>query len=381
MTEEEKLQKAYFVLGLEPGAPMDKVTRRHKRLIMVWHPDRFPTADGKNDAEEELKQINNAKDDLKAHFEKGHKASGPCACKPSAGSSSQSSSQTGGRSGQGPGPGKRKTTQETNREEAEAQRRSKEREQKAAAEAAEKERQRQAAASAAAPQQTAKEAIDQTKLLEDERLRWKISLCIAAAWIGLSIFGWMGTSLKSWWHDISWKWERDHPSQQQQSTPPPQTNNNYVPPYQVSPYTNNSPSTSPFAPVGPPPTDQQNSPYSTLDSLNKQRNNSTEAPPPSTTTSTSPSLFTPSLSTPSLSTPGLSTPSFKPTTPNIFQSDPSSLRQRANDFLNSGSSSSSNLNIPYTPHVMPTNTPITPSSDVRNSFSRTLDEINKKSGQ
>ncbi|MGH2478945.1 MAG: J domain-containing protein [Ktedonobacteraceae bacterium] len=75
MTEEEKLAKAYFILGLEPGAPLDKITRRHKRLIMVWHPDRFPTEDGKKEAEEELKNINNAKDDLKNHFEKSHKAS------------------------------------------------------------------------------------------------------------------------------------------------------------------------------------------------------------------------------------------------------------------------------------------------------------------
>jgi curved DNA-binding protein CbpA len=49
---EEKLKKAYFVMGLEPGAALDKITRRHKRLIMVWHPDRFPTADGKKEAEE-----------------------------------------------------------------------------------------------------------------------------------------------------------------------------------------------------------------------------------------------------------------------------------------------------------------------------------------
>ncbi|MGI0135400.1 MAG: J domain-containing protein, partial [Candidatus Micrarchaeaceae archaeon] len=83
MTEEEKLAKAYFILSLEPGAPLDKIIKRHKRLIMVWHPDRFPTEDGKKDAEEELKKINNAKDDLKNHFENNHKASGPCACKPS----------------------------------------------------------------------------------------------------------------------------------------------------------------------------------------------------------------------------------------------------------------------------------------------------------
>ena len=228
MTEEGKLQKAYFVLGLQLGDPMDKVIRRHKRLIIVWHPDRFPNEDGKKDAEEELKQINNAKDDLKNHFEKNHKAGGSCACRPAPGASSQQSGR-----GTGPGPGKRKTTQETNREEAEAQRRSRERAAAAAAEAAEKERQKQAAASATAQKQTAQEALDQAKVLADERLRWKVSLCIGAAWIGLSLFGWIGTSVKSWWHDFSWKWDRDHAPQQQ--APPAKTDNNYVPPYLVPP--------------------------------------------------------------------------------------------------------------------------------------------------
>jgi hypothetical protein len=309
MTEEEKLQKAYFVLGLEPGAPLDKITRRHKRLIMVWHPDRFPTEDGKKDAEEELKQINNAKDDLKSHFEKNHKTSGPCACKPSAAGSTQHTYQSGARSGQGPGPGpgKRKTTQETNREEAEAQRRSKERQQKAAEEAAEKERQRQAAAaSATATQQTTQQAAEQTKLLDDERLRWKVSLCIGAAWIALSLFGWIGTSAKAMWHDFSWKWERDHPSHSDSSsggsnigsglsTPP--VTQPYVAPYNQAPSQNSSSST------------QWQDPYA---------NNA--MPPPSQSTTPTPTLP--------------NTPF--PTTP----SDSSTLRQRAQDFLNSGSRSS-----------------------------------------
>ena len=218
MMEEKKLQHAYFVLGLEPGAPLDKITRRHKRLIMVWHPDRFPTDDGKKEAEEELKQINSAKDDLNNHFEKSHKDSGPCVCKPNGGTSSQNSSQSSGRSGQGPGPGRRKTTQETNREEAEAQRRSREREEKAAQEASEKAQQRQSAASSGAAQQTAQQAVDQTKSLEDERLRWKVTLCIGAAWLGLSLFGWIGTGLKAWWHDVSWKWQQDHPSHSDSNT-------------------------------------------------------------------------------------------------------------------------------------------------------------------
>lgn len=352
MTEQEKLQKAYFVLGLEPGAPLDKITRRHKRLIMVWHPDRFPTADGKKDAEEELKQINNAKDDLKNHFEKNHKASGPCDCKPSPGASSPNTEQ-GARTG-GPGPGKRKTTQETNREEEEAQRRSREREARAAQEAAEKERKKQEESRPTPPEQTAAQAAEQAKLLADERLRWKVSLCIGAAWLGLSLFGWAGTSLKSWWHDFSWKWERDH-APQQQPAPQPQTNNNYVPPYQVSPYNNNNanPSTSPFGPVGPPPTEQNNSPYSTLDSLNKEGSSSTQAPP-STTTTTPPSL---------------SSPLFQQSSPSLFQGNQNSLRQNASDFLNSGSSRPSQI------------APLAPSSGVGNTFSQTVEDINKRSGQ
>lgn len=331
MTEEEKLQKAYFVLGLQPGDPMDKVIRRHKRLIMVWHPDRFPNEDGKKDAEEELKQINNAKDDLKNHFEKNHKASGSCACRPTAGASSQQQNSSRS-SGPGPGPGKRKTTQETNREEAEAQRRSREREAAAAAEAAEKERQRQAAASAAAQQQSAQQAVDQAKVLADERLRWKISLGIGAAWLALSVFGWAGTSLKSWWHDFSWKWERDHAPQQQYKAPDTSTNTSpYVPPYEVVPGNSSANNTSPFAPVGPPPSEQTNSSYSTLDNFNKQNSNSTIPP--------ADFKWTPA---PSLSNPGLT-----PSSPNLFQ-NPSTLRERATDFLNKSGTSSNSLMTPQT---------------------------------
>jgi curved DNA-binding protein CbpA len=291
MTEEEKLQRAYFILGLEPGAPLETINTRYKRLILVWHPDRFPSAEGKKDAEEELKKINNAKDDLKKHFENSHKTSGPCACKPSPGGSTQSSNQGTARSGQGPGPGpgKRKTTQETNREEAEAQRRSREREARAAAEAAEKERQRREAANAQAPQQTAQQAVDQAKLLEDERLRWKVTVCLGAAWIGLSLFGWVGMSLKSWWHDVSWKWQNSGSSSSGSSNnTSPQPTQQYIPPYQQAPTQNNSPT-------------QWQDPYA---------NNA--APPPS-------------QSTPA---PILQNNPF-PTTP----SDSSTLRQRAQDFL------------------------------------------------
>ena len=359
MTEEEKLQKAYFVMGLEPGAALDKVTRRHKRLIMVWHPDRFPTADGKKEAEEELKQINNAKDDLKNHFEKEHKASGPCACKPSPGSTSQagqSSSHTG------PGPGRRRTTQETDNEEAEAERRSKAREQQAAAEEAEKKRQKQAAANPEPAPQTAQQVADQAKLLEDERLRWKVSVCLGAAWIALSVFGWAGTSLKSWWHDFSWKWERDHAPQQQ--TPPPQSNNTYVPPYQQSPNTSTTRTTSPFGEAAPPPTDQPESPYSTLDSLNKQSSSNTIAPV--NTSPTAPS--------------SLSSPAFQPSTTTLFPLRNQGLGSRTGGLLSPGHTPSTNNLFRLAPNATPTSTPLAPSSGI-SSFGKTLDEINQKSGQ
>lgn len=243
MTEQEVLRKAYVTFGLEQGSSFEVVKRRYKRLIMVWHPDRFPTAEGKQDAEEELKRINDAKDRLFAHFEKNHKDLGSCACREEAGAAQ--GGQGGGRNtqgtGAGPGPGKRRTTQENDREEAEARRRSEERTRQAAADAAEKDRKaRDAAAAAAAQKQSVEDALTQQKRLQEEGLRWKIAIGLCATWVGLSFYGWAGAGIKDWWHDVTWKWERDHPS-----TPAPNTNqtntdqnsggSTYIPPYERVP--------------------------------------------------------------------------------------------------------------------------------------------------
>lgn len=248
MTEQETLQKAYVTFGLEHGSSFEVVKRRYKRLIMVWHPDRFPTAEGKQDAEEELKRINDAKDKLFAHFEKNHKDSGSCACRdqPGTAQGAQSTNRSSQGSGAGPGPGKRRTTQENDREEAEAKKRNEERARKAAAEAAERDRQaREAASAAAAHKQTVEDALTQQKRLQEEGLRWKLAIGLCAAWVALSFYGWAGTGLKEWWHDVTWKWERDHPS-----TPTPDTNqpnpdqssggNTYIPPYERVPGQNQS---------------------------------------------------------------------------------------------------------------------------------------------
>jgi curved DNA-binding protein CbpA len=362
MTEAEKLQEAYFSLGCKPGDPLEKIIRRHKRLIVVWHPDRFPTSDGKLEAEEELKQINNARDVLKKHFEQDHSESPSCACRQTA-NASQSETRTG--PSPGPGPGKRKTTQETNREEADAERRTREREAAAAAEAAEKERQRKAAEDLHAQELTEKQIQEQLKAREDERLRWKLSACIGAAWIALSLFGWMGTSLKAWWHDFSWKWERDHaPQQSTQPTPAP-SSNNYVPPYQVSPYQNQTTTTAPFGPVGPPP-EQSGSQLPALNNFNKTNSFDSLVP----TTNNSSQL---------LPTQSQSAPSFQPVNPNLFPKiDQPTVRTKASDFLTPTNSNSSNSFSPLTPQA-PLSTPFSPSTDSNSSFKQKIEELTKGS--
>ena len=207
MSEEENLRKAYFVLGLEPGASFETINRRYKRLIMVWHPDRFPTADGKHDAQEELKQINNAKDKLKAHFDKGgHKASGPCACR-----AGTAYAAGGGRTSQGPGPGparRAKTAEEAHREEADARSRSEQRARRASEDTAQKNPHQTEAGAFGAAQ----DALGQSDALEEERVRWKIAACLGAVWLILSLFGWVGTGIEGGWSDFTRQWQSDHPS-------------------------------------------------------------------------------------------------------------------------------------------------------------------------
>jgi hypothetical protein len=206
MTETEILAKAYFVLGLEAGAPLETINTRWKRLAMVWHSDRFPTVEGKKDADEELKKINDSRDKLKAHFVSNHKPNAPCACN---GNSSQS---TRSGTGQGPGPGKRRTTQESDQEEAEAKRRNAERAHKAAKDAAEQARRNAEANRAATAEQSVQDAIQQSEKMQEERLRWKIAVCIGVAWLGLSLFGFIGMGARQLWHGISFKLQQIFPA-------------------------------------------------------------------------------------------------------------------------------------------------------------------------
>jgi curved DNA-binding protein CbpA len=221
-----EIQKSLRILGLDPGSSKDMVQRRYKRLIMVWHPDRFPTTEGKLDAEEELKKINNAKDILFNHFDQGHKPTG-CECQSEPGAASSGSSNK--TAGTGPAGGQSDAEAEARRRDQERRRRASEARDEYARK--EKETQSQAGGSSSTTGHSGlEEAQKQQAALKDNSLRWKVAIAEAVIFFGVLIFAGTGYGLKSWWHDMSWKWERDH-APQQEPTPSPQ------PSYQAPPTT------------------------------------------------------------------------------------------------------------------------------------------------
>lgn len=208
----EDLQKAFQILGVEPGASRDAIMRRYKRMALVWHPDRMNSEESRKDAEEELKKINNAKDLIIKHLDTEHKATG-CECQGVA----QKADQGGGRRagpGPSPGPGKSRT-----HDEEEAMRRDAERKRRAAEEEAarrDEERRRQADnTNKGTADYNFEDAQKQESGRQDADLRWKIALAEAAVLVLLCIFGWSGTGIKAWWHDITWKQDADRHAQEE----------------------------------------------------------------------------------------------------------------------------------------------------------------------
>lgn len=224
MPEEEDIRKAYLYLGLEAGTELPEVMTKYKRSAMVWHPDRMPNdPKAREEATEELKKFNWARDVLKAHFEGGrHSSTGPCICRPA------NFDGTGHRRNTGPGR-RAKTTEETNREEAQAKAKNEERARRAAGEQSTQQDKAQTEQAAA---QAMQDAMNYEQTLNDNRLRWRIALGLAAAYIGLCIFGYVGTGIKAWWHTFSFQWERDHAPKQEQT----QRVSQPLPLLQVSPY-------------------------------------------------------------------------------------------------------------------------------------------------
>lgn len=172
------LQQAYVDLGIPMGSSLEAIERRYKRLVMAWHPDRYPNEEHKREAEEELKKINNAKDLLKAHFKSSeHKEAGTCDCRSGSGTAEQAQSA---RQPGSTGPGRKaKTTAESRREEWEAQFRDQER----SSRAEEEQKQRAEQAAQQAHEETVKTAFGQEAQRNTELLRWKI--CIGSVAVSI----------------------------------------------------------------------------------------------------------------------------------------------------------------------------------------------------
>ncbi|HCF29786.1 MAG TPA: molecular chaperone DnaJ, partial [Cyanobacteria bacterium UBA11049] len=63
------LEKYYEILKLKPGASLGEVKQAYRDLAKVWHPDCFPDAPHlKQKAEEEIKKINEAYQQLKSYL-------------------------------------------------------------------------------------------------------------------------------------------------------------------------------------------------------------------------------------------------------------------------------------------------------------------------
>ncbi|MBD6614538.1 tetratricopeptide repeat protein [Komarekiella sp. 'clone 1'] len=66
MRDDLDINHAYEILGLELGASPAQVKRAYRKLVKIWHPDRFFDQDQKQEAEEKIKQINVAYNKLKS---------------------------------------------------------------------------------------------------------------------------------------------------------------------------------------------------------------------------------------------------------------------------------------------------------------------------
>lgn len=273
------IHRAYQALGLEPGAPFDTIKRRYRRLALVWHPDRMSSAEAKQEAEEELKIINNNFERLKKHFDSEHNSGPGCRCQPAAASPPPNSSQdkstnqkTNSNSSSGPSEEQRKKQEEEATRKRTAEREKKEAEEEAARRAA------QTTQNAQQKQQAADEAIKGEAMRKEEVLRWKCTLVIAITFVALIGYCWVGCAARDLVHWTGKQWDDFQSQFNQQSEQPnhptysPPENSppiqRYIPPYERDPYRNPSSwrqqieditsqkdqdTNWPFAPPAPPP--------------------------------------------------------------------------------------------------------------------------------
>ncbi|MBD2680176.1 MULTISPECIES: tetratricopeptide repeat protein [Nostoc] len=68
MRDDLDINHAYEILELEPGASPAQLKRAYRKLVKVWHPDRFFDRKQKQEAEEKIKKINAAYNKLKSEY-------------------------------------------------------------------------------------------------------------------------------------------------------------------------------------------------------------------------------------------------------------------------------------------------------------------------
>lgn len=234
------LHKAYHVLGLEPGTQFETVKRRYRRLILVWHPDRMTRSDAKQDAEEELKKINNSFEKLKKHFESEHKSGACCRCQPSAAGPPPNNSQHANNNhktnqqSNGPSEAERRKKEEEATQRRTEERRKREAEEEAARRAAE------AAQHAKNKQHAAEDAMKSESERKEEVLRWKLTKIVGIAFISLIAYCWLGCMARDVVHGAERQWNDFitwlTPKQESPPiAPPSQTPEPQIPPY-IPPY-------------------------------------------------------------------------------------------------------------------------------------------------
>ncbi len=68
MLDRLDINHAYEILGLKPGASQIEVKQAYRHLVKIWHPDIFFHQREKLEAEERIKKINEAYNQLKSYL-------------------------------------------------------------------------------------------------------------------------------------------------------------------------------------------------------------------------------------------------------------------------------------------------------------------------
>ncbi|WP_017315777.1 J domain-containing protein [Mastigocladopsis repens] len=68
MSDRLNINDAYSILGLKPGASAAQVKQAYRKLVKIWHPDQFSHPQKKQEAEEKIKQINEAYNKLRYYL-------------------------------------------------------------------------------------------------------------------------------------------------------------------------------------------------------------------------------------------------------------------------------------------------------------------------